>query len=602
MKNKPIYLIPFIVVYKIVSFLLSIPISICKYFYIGLRFVFKYFIKLCILLYNSIESFFHLFNNNKSTKNSVLEKDLLLSKNERKQIIKLKLAEKERLKKQSLKKLDSKRKQKEEVKAAKIKKNDSYINDKVKIEKPSTFGDMNEFLKKLNKLPEIIKNKIDNNDFVKNKRNKEQMKREALLINFDGEDALKSDTKILYEYVAKNPEGKVVKDYFEAFSKVEVHSFLLSEGFEVYSIRTNKWIQLMHKNANTNNTKIKTKDLIFFVTQLSTYIKAGIPLVDSLKILERQYKNKNYKKIFKSVIYDLTMGENFSEALLKQNVAFPKLLINMVKTAEMTGELPEVLDDMAEYYSETEKTRKQMVTALMYPSLVFVFATGVIIFIMMYVVPKFVDIYASMDASAIPKFTLIVIAVSNFLKKYIIWLVIGLIIFVIIFVYMYKNIKFFRTICQYIVMKIPVVGTTIIYNEVTMFTKTFASLLSHNVFITESMEVLNKLTNNEIYKMIILDTMHNLSKGEKISTAFKDHWAFPVPAYEMLVTGEKTGELPEMMSKVSTYYQELHKEQVTRIKTFVEPALTVFLTVIVGIIILSIIIPMFGMYSTIQSY
>jgi len=602
MKNKPMYLIPFIVVYKIVSFLLSIPISICKYFYIGLRFIFKYFIKLCILLYNSIESFFHLFTNNKSTNNSVFEKDLLLSKNERKQIIKLKLAEQERLKKQSLKKLDSKRKQKEEVKATKIKKNDSYINDKVKIEKPSAFGDMNAFFKKLNKLPEVIKNKINNNDFVKNKRNKEQMKREALLINFDGEDALKNDTKILYEYIAKNPEGKVVKDYFEAFSKVEVHSFLLSEGFEVYSIRTNKWIQLMHKNANTNNTKIKTKDLIFFVTQLSTYIKAGIPLVDSLKILERQYKNKNYKKIFKSVIYDLTMGENFSEALLKQNVAFPKLLINMVKTAEMTGELPEVLDDMAEYYSETEKTRKQMVTALMYPSLVFVFATGVIIFIMMYVVPKFVDIYASMDASAIPKFTLIVIAVSNFLKKYIIWLAIGLIIFVIIFVYMYKNIKFFRTICQYIIMKIPVVGTTIIYNEVTMFTKTFASLLSHNVFITESMEVLNKLTNNEIYKMIILDTMHNLSKGEKISTAFKDHWAFPVPAYEMLVTGEKTGELPEMMSKVSTYYQELHKEQVTRIKTFVEPALTVFLTVIVGIIILSIIIPMFGMYSTIQSY
>ena len=602
MKNKPMYLIPFIVVYKIVSFLLSIPISICKYFYVGLRFILKCFVKICVLLYRSIESFFNLFDNKKSTNSSVLKEDLLLSKNERKQIIRLKLAEQERLKKESLKKLDSKKKQKEEVKAAKIKKNDSYINDKVKIEKPSMFGDMNEFLKKLNNIPNMIKNKFKNNEFAKNKRNKELMQREALLINFDGEDALKSDTKILYEYVAKNPEGRVVKDYFEAFSKVEVHSFLLSEGFEVYSIRTNKWIQIMHKNANTNDTKIKTKDLIFFVTQLSTYIKAGIPLVDSLKILERQYKNKNYKKIFKSVIYDLTMGENFSEALLKQNVAFPKLLINMVKTAEMTGELPEVLDDMAEYYSETEKTRKQMVTAMMYPSLVFVFATGVIIFIMMYVVPKFVDIYASMDAASIPKFTLIVIAVSNFLKKYIIWLVIGLILFIIIFVYMYKNIKFFRTICQYAVMKIPVIGTTVIYNEVTMFTKTFASLLSHNVFITESMEVLNKLTNNEIYKMIILDTMTNLSKGEKISTAFKDHWAFPVPAYEMLVTGEKTGELPEMMSKVSAYYQELHKEQVTRIKTFVEPALTVFLTVIVGIIILSIIIPMFGMYSTIQSY
>ena len=427
------------------------------------------------------------------------------------------------------------------------------------------------------------------------------MKKEALLINFDGADAEKSDTKVLYEYVAKNPEGKIVKDYFEAFSKVEVHSFLLSEGYEVYSIRTNKWIQMFHKNSNVNNTKFKTKDLIFFLTQLSTYIKAGIPLVEALKILERQYKNKKYKKILKSIIYDLTMGENFSEALLKQNVAFPKLLINMVKTAEMTGELPEVLDDQANYYSDSEKIRKQMVTAMMYPSIVLVASIGVAVFIMMYVIPQFVEIYNSMDASAIPKFTLVVLAISNFLRKYIVWILIGLVIFIVLFIYMYKNIKLFRTICQWLTMKTPIIGTTIIYNEVAMFTKTFASLLSHNVFITDSMEVLNRITNNEIYKMIILDTITNLAKGDKISEAFKDNWAFPIPAYEMLVTGEKTGELPEMMSKVSDYYQQLHAESVTRIKTFVEPAITIFLTVIVGTLILSIIVPMFSMYSAVQS-
>jgi len=101
--------------------------------------------------------------------------------------------------------------------------------------------------------------------------------------------------------------------------------------------------------------------------------------------------------------------------------------------------------------------------------------------------------------------------------------------------------------------------------------------------------------------MIILDTITNLAKGDKISEAFKDNWAFPVPAYEMLVTGEKTGELPEMMQKVADYYQQLHAESVTRIKTFVEPAITIFLTVIVGTLILAIIIPMFSMYSAVQS-
>ncbi len=133
-----------------------------------------------------------------------------------------------------------------------------------------------------------------------------------------------------------------------------------------------------------------------------------------------------------------------------------------------------------------------------------------------------------------------------------------------------------------------------------MFTKTFASLLKHNVFITDSMEILNKITNNEIYKNMILDTISNLAKGEKISLAFNNQWAFPIPAYEMIVTGERTGQLPEMMSKVSSYYQEQHRNAVTRVKAFIEPALIIFLTIGVGFIILSIVIPMFNMYSEIQ--
>lgn len=449
-------------------------------------------------------------------------------------------------------------------------------------------------------IPKKIKEKIKNNNFSKHGRNKKMLEQEALLINFDGEDSEKSDVKLLYEYVAKNKDGEVIKGYFDAFSKVEVHSYLLSEGYEVYSIRTSKWIQFLHGNRSSNHTKIKTKDLVFFLTQLSTYIKAGIPLVEALRILERQFKNKNYKKIFENVVYDLTTGENFSDALIKQNNAFPKLLINMVKTSEMTGELPEVLDDMADYYTETERTRKQMITALTYPSIVFVFATGVITFIMMFVIPRFVEIYETMDASQIPSFTLAIIALSEFIQNYIIIILIILVVLIALFIYLYKNVKMFRAGCQWIAMHIPVFGQTIIYNEVTMFTKTFSSLLSHNVFITDSMEVLNKITNNEIYKMLILDTITNLAKGEKISKAFEGHWAFPLPAYEMLVTGEKTGELSEMMGKVSTYYQDLHKEAVARIKSFIEPILTVFLTGVVGVIILAVIIPMFNMYGSIQ--
>ncbi|MDD2518690.1 MAG: type II secretion system F family protein [Bacilli bacterium] len=501
------------------------------------------------------------------------------------------------------------KKEEEVIKRAQLleekkKRTEEYRNENVVIEKKKVGDYINDFLVKFFNIPKSIKQKIvdkyNNSALVKNAKNKRDINRQALLINFEGEDAERSNVKILYEYVGKNAEGKVVKGYFEAFSKVEVHSYLLSEGFEVYSIRTNKWIVFFHGRSTINTTKIKTKDLLFFLTQLSTYIKSGIPLVDSLKILTRQYKNKSYQRIFRSMIYDLTMGESFSEALAKQGVAFPKLLINMVKAAEMTGQLPETLDDMADYYSETEKTRKQMVTAMIYPSAVLILSLAVVTFIMMFVIPRFVTIYETIDASQIPAFTRGVMAVSEFLEANLVWLIIGLAILAIVTSYLYNNVKLIRTFLQWIMMHLPGFGNIMIYNEVTIFTKTFSSLLSHNVFITDSMEVLNRITNNEIFKMLILDTISNLARGDKISLAFKDHWAFPLPAYEMLVTGEKTGQLPEMMGKVSLYYQELHRNAVTRLKSLIEPALIVFLTVVVGIIVLSIVIPMFNTFTLIQ--
>lgn len=476
---------------------------------------------------------------------------------------------------------------------------EAYVNENVKITKEP-------FSKKIKKVLLIIPllfakigKKFKNNIFSKDIRNKKDMKRQTLLIDYEGADAVKSEKKVLYEYVAKDLNGKIVKDYFNAYSKVEVHSYLLSEGYEVYSIKTNKMIQILHSNTSTNKTKFKNKDLIFFLTQLSTYIKAGIPLVEALRIVARQYKNKKYQKIFRAVIYELTIGESFSSAMEMQDVAFPKLLINMVKTAEMTGSLPEVLDDMANYYSEVEASRKQMITAMTYPTLVFIFAIAVMIFVMVFVVPQFVEIYESMDTE-LPTITVVILKMSAFLKKKWFLLLLCIVLVIILLIYCYKKIKIFRTLCQWMVMKMPVFKNVIIYNEVTLFTKTFSSLLAHNVPITDCMEILNKITNNEIYKMLILDTISNLARGGKISDAFKDHWAFPVPAYEMIVTGEATGELSEMMEKVSLYYQDLHKNTVTRLKTFIEPILTIFLTAGVGIIILSIIVPMFQMYSAVQ--
>ena len=171
----------------------------------------------------------------------------------------------------------------------------------------------------------------------------------------------------------------------------------------------------------------------------------------------------------------------------------------------------------------------------------------------------------------------------------------------LIFVYkwLFKNVQSFRKSMQTFYMHLPVFGNIIIYNEVSTLTRTFASLLNHNVFITDSMEILSKLSNNEIYKEIINRTLINLSKGGKISDSFKGEWAFPVVAYEMLVTGESTGQLALMMEKVAEHFQQLHSNAVTSLKSLIEPAVIVLLAVGVGFIIMAIIVPMFDLYGQI---
>lgn len=479
----------------------------------------------------------------------------------------------------------------------------SYKNEKVKFERKNLGYFINAALMGIISVPKGIKKKFDNIALVKQAKNKKAFDTKTMLVDFSQEDENDENKgkRITWEYVAINQSGKKIKGYFDAYSRLDVQSFLLGEGLVVYSIRTSKLIQALHGSIGGNRTKVKNKDLIFLLTQLSTYIKSGIPLVDALNILIRQVQRRAYKNILREVTYDLTVGESFSSALEKRGPAFPKLLINMVKASELTGELPEALDDMVNYYTEAEAARKEMISALTYPTIVFVFTLAVVTFVMMYVVPKFVDIYNSMDSSQIPKFTLTVIEISHFMEKNILWLILGIIAILVGIIYLYKNVKVIRTMMQWLFMHIPVIKEVIIYNEVTMFSKTFASLLSHNVYITDSMDILNRVTNNEIYKMMILDTVANLARGEKISAAFKDQWAFPVPAYEMIVTGEKTGQLAEMMSRVSTYYQSLHKNTVSRIKSLVEPILIIFLTFSVGAILLAVIVPMFNMYQQVQS-
>lgn len=403
--------------------------------------------------------------------------------------------------------------------------------------------------------------------------------------------------RVTFDYEIINDYGQTIKSSFDAYSESEVRAFLINEGYQIVSITPrSKWNMEL---TLPGMKKINSGDLTFALTQLSTYIRAGIPLIDSMRILAKQTSDKRQKKIYERVVYDLVTGENFSKALENQSDVFPRLLINMAKTAEMTGDLPTVLDEMSEYYKSIEATKKQMISALIYPSLIFVMAIAVVTFCLLYVVPTFASMY-EMNNAALPTITVITLTLSSFMQKY--WMIIFLVVAFIVVVYtqVFKNVKSFRRTMQTVYMKIPFIGKTIIYSEVAMFTKTFASLINHSVNITESMDILSKISNNEIYKDIINDTLDNLSKGGKISESFRGKWAFPIVAYEMLVTGEATGQLGLMMDKVAEHYNMLHKNAVTALKSLIEPITIVFLAIAVGFILLSMFIPMFDVLGTIS--
>lgn len=411
-------------------------------------------------------------------------------------------------------------------------------------------------------------------------------------------DGLKADTlrskKIKFKYRVENQKGRKFYGYLDAYTQAEVVSYLQNEGYKIIKIEPQNSVLSMKIGGG----KLSYSELAFLLTQLSTYLKAGIPLIESIRILEKQSTKPEKKRIYSNIIYELSKGESFSSALTSQGSTFPPLLINMVKTAELTGDLPEILDDMRDYYESIDKTRKAAISSMIYPSILFVFAICVLVFILMYVIPSFVKLFEQQNAE-LPTITKIVLAVSSFLTghKYII---VGVLFGLVLgFILLYKYVKPFKKTIQTIAMKLPGFGKIIIYREVAMFTKTFASLLNHNVFITDSMTILSTVSNNEVFKDIINESLEYLSKGAKISDAFEDKWAFPVVAYEMLVTGENTGRLPMMMSYVANYYQDLHANLVKRINTFIEPLLIILIAIIVGIVVVSVVIPMFDFYGTV---
>ena len=448
----------------------------------------------------------------------------------------------------------------------------------------------------------LQKNAVDEEEvhvLSMDERNRIAREKQELIKEMEQEKNSRKVSKDYYYYYGTDKNGKKIKGMMNATNKMTLHNFLASEGIDVYQVKKAGMANFLKKIGLEQEREMSHKDLIFWLTQVCTYLKAGLTLNDTIHIMMQQAsKDKEKKRLYEAISYELTLGESFSTALENQGKVFPPLLINMVRSAEATGEIIKTLDDMANYYTEIDKTRKEMISAIIYPVILLIFAIAILTFIMVYVIPEFIRIY-DQAGIVVSGFTLTIINLSNYITTHLDVILLVALLVILALLFLYKKSKGVRKTIQSFGMHIPFFGKIIIYHELTLFTKTFASLLRNSVYITSSMEILSNITNNEVYKDIMIETISNIARGEKISKSFYHKWCVPDVAYYMIVTGEATGELSLMMEKVASYFNDLHKARVTNLKSFLEPIMIVVLALIVGVVILAVVIPMFSLYGQI---
>ena len=247
----------------------------------------------------------------------------------------------------------------------------------------------------LENTPNVPQAKIEKTEVVPTKSNNniEELANKKIISQKESLTG-REDKYYTFNYTIKLNNGKLYKNSFDAPSIQEVERFLKNEGYEVIKIvpRGKYDVDI------TFNQKMDVTTLAFTLTQLSTYLKAGIALVDAVRIVSKQAEKKTERKVWDKVTYALLSGKSLSEAMLEQEKVFPSMLINMIKTAEMTGALTEILDDMAEYYTSTSQTRKEMKSALTYPAVISVIAVIVTAFMLVVIVPQFVTMFEQQNA------------------------------------------------------------------------------------------------------------------------------------------------------------------------------------------------------------
>jgi type IV pilus assembly protein PilC len=392
-----------------------------------------------------------------------------------------------------------------------------------------------------------------------------------------------------FAYVARETStGREIRSSVEAATEQAAISALLNRNMLVVSIQ-----EKVGKKGKTAGGKVALADLVIFTRQLATMIDAGLAMVQSLQALADQTTNKVMRDVIKDVCTRVEGGDSFSEALVKHPKVFNRLFVCMVAAGEKGGLLAEILARLATYLENAARLRKKVKSAMMYPTVVTFVAIGITIFLLVKVVPVFGEIFSSFGAE-LPAPTQYLVNVSNFVKRYIIFIIPAMAGLVYAWLYFIKT-PGGRAFWDARRIKLPVFGSIAHKICLARFTRTLASLIRSGVPILEVLQIVSQTVGNVVMEKAIKTASGDIERGESISSGLGKHPVFPAMIIRMITAGEQTGKIDNMLERISDFLDEEIETTLSGLTSLVEPILIVVLGVVVGGMVICMFLPIFKM-------
>ncbi len=398
-----------------------------------------------------------------------------------------------------------------------------------------------------------------------------------------------------FAYTARETAtGREIRNSVEAATEQAAIAALLNRNLLVVSIQ-----EKTSRKGRTRGGRVLLGDLVMFTRQLATMVDAGIAIVQSLQALADQTANKVMRDTIRDVCARVEGGESFSEALQKHPKAFNRLYISMVAAGEKGGLLAEILARLATYLENSDRLRKKVKTALMYPSAVTVVAICITTFLLVKVIPTFSEIYSGFGAK-LPAPTQFMIDLSDIVKKYLLVFIGGGVLLVWGWFYFIKT-KPGREFWDARRIKLPVFGVIAHKICLARFTRTLASLVRSGVPILEVLQIVSQTVGNVVMEKAIKTAAVDIERGEGISAALGKNPIFPSMVIRMMSAGEQTGNIDNMLERVANFLDEEIETTLSGLMSLIEPMLIVFLGVVIGGMVICMFLPIFNLANIVNA-